>query len=708
MKKILIFIVLLIVFSNIALAGELKKDLAEKIKKVSPNERISVIIKFHKKPLSAEISSLKSEGASLKHEYKIIDGIAVNVPARVVDKLAKKNFVKLVELDYEVKLVLDTSTKQINANKAWELGITGKDIDVAVLDTGIFKHSALSIAKEIDFTGEGVSDLHGHGTHVAGIIASRDAVYKGVANESNLFNVKVLNKYGSGYSSDIIKGLEWSADNGAEIVSLSLGARITPCDGSDAMSQAVDNIVSKGVVVIVAAGNSGPDAGTITSPGCSKDALTVGAVDDNNNIATFSSRGPTSDGRTKPDIVAPGVSITSTWIDNSFKSLSGTSMATPHVSGVAALLLQADPSMNVKQTLTSSSIDLGLDKNSQGSGIVDANNSIAPLIKTAELSIIDFKANKTTVNIGDSFSLNLTINNSGNGNAKEVVASLDLPSGLTTDNLVKNIGEVSYFSTLSIYWIVKSSKQGTFDVNVNVTSLNTDTIYSSIKIEVLSQQTNQTNQTKKIPPGILKKISKLPPGISSKLLTNPNSFLEGFNKFMEEFNKFYSNKTKKTIDNNNYTLPYLPPDYDQPYNQPKPDEPEQIDEKKTLPDDQDKKSESIQPNKELTEYRRKSIEVLKEVYQKAPEQARPAIERAIEKQYARDKEQPKMHKEERNIISENSISVESRTQASAESSVSTSNVEVNTETNTDSNISSQGLPAQASATAKSKARARVR
>jgi len=93
---------------------------------------------------------------------------------------------------------------------------------------------------------------------------------------------------------------------------MSLGAEIDPCDGTDAISQAVDKAVSKGVVVVVAAGNSGPDAGTITSPGCSKKGITVGAVDDNDNVPSWSSRGPTDDGRVKPDLVAPGVGITST------------------------------------------------------------------------------------------------------------------------------------------------------------------------------------------------------------------------------------------------------------------------------------------------------------------------------------------------------------------------------------------------------------
>jgi len=378
MKKacLLSLMIFLIAFSPLVAAGELKPDLSDIISEIPADEKVYVIILFHEKPTPADISIIKSDGASIKYQYTIIDAVAAQVPAQAADKIAKRAFVKLVEPDYKVKLVLDKSIPQIQADKVWEAGITGKNVDVAVLDTGIHdEHPSLTIEKEVDYTGEGTDDLNGHGTHVAGIIASTDSTYRGVAYDADLFNVKVLNKDGSGYGSDVIKGIEWSVDNGAEIISMSLGAEVDPCDGTDAISQAVDKAVNKGVVVVVAAGNSGPDAGTITSPGCSKKGITVGAVDENDNVPSWSSRGPTDDGRVKPDLVAPGVGITSTWKDNSFKSLSGTSMSTPHVSGVAALLLEADPSLKpdeVKEALKTTALDLGLDENTQGAGRVDA------------------------------------------------------------------------------------------------------------------------------------------------------------------------------------------------------------------------------------------------------------------------------------------------------------------------------------------------
>lgn len=369
MKKALALLVFLPLVT-----GYLKPDLAETIAETPEN--ISVIIWFHAKPTIGDISTIRADGARIKYQYTIINAVAAKVPAQVVEKIGKRPFVKLIEPDYEVKLVLDQSISQIQVDKVWEEGITGKDIDVAILDTGIHdEHPYLTVEKEVDYTGEGTDDLHGHGTHCAGIVASTDLTYRGVAYDSDLFNVKVLNKDGIGYSSDVIKGIEWAIANGAEIISMSLGARVEPCDGTDALSQAVDQAVNRGIVVVVAAGNYGPDSGTITSPGCSKKAITVGAVDDNDRVPDWSSRGPTADGRVKPDLVAPGVTITSTWKDNSFRSLSGTSMSTPHVSGVAALLLEADSTLEpdeVKEALKTTALDLGLDENTQGAGRVDA------------------------------------------------------------------------------------------------------------------------------------------------------------------------------------------------------------------------------------------------------------------------------------------------------------------------------------------------
>jgi serine protease AprX len=167
-------------------------------------------------------------------------------------------------------------------------------------------------------------------------------------------------------------------------MNLSLGANVYgSCDGTDAASLAVDAAMDLGVVVCVAAGNAGPGASTVGTPGCAKKVITVGATDDNDNMAWFSSRGPTKDARVKPDVTLPGVNIIAarakdttmgTPIDQYHTQASGTSMATPHCCGVACLLKSKWPDLTpqqVKDLLMKTAIDLKIDPNSQGKGRVD-------------------------------------------------------------------------------------------------------------------------------------------------------------------------------------------------------------------------------------------------------------------------------------------------------------------------------------------------
>lgn len=209
-------------------------------------------------------------------------------------------------------------------------------------------------------------------------------IIRGVAPEGvRLLNAKVLSDYGFGFESDIIAGIEWAVENGAQIISMSLGGWVPICDGSDPLSLAVDSAVERGVVVVVAAGNEGYERSILT-PGCSKKAITVGATDKDDNVAWFSSRGPTDDRRIKPDIVAPGVNIVSARANNTYWYwciseyycvASGTSMATPHVTGVVALLLQSFPHLTpdqIKAILMNTAKDLKEKPTIQGAGRVDA------------------------------------------------------------------------------------------------------------------------------------------------------------------------------------------------------------------------------------------------------------------------------------------------------------------------------------------------
>ncbi|MEM2446730.1 MAG: S8 family serine peptidase, partial [Candidatus Bathyarchaeia archaeon] len=214
------------------------------------------------------------------------------------------------------------------------------------------------------------------------IVVTPKLEYQGVAPKSLLMVGKVLNRWGWGYESWIINGIDWAVENGANVISMSLGGGYT--DGTDPLSMACDWAVSQGVTVVVAAGNGGDRYWTTTAPGTAFNVITVGASDDYDNIAQFSSRGPTFDLRVKPDIVAPGVNIMAARVGGGYVGYSGTSMATPHVAGAAAIILQRFPFLNpadVKNLLLSTSKPLlGYNIYQQGSGRLDVSHAVNPVL----------------------------------------------------------------------------------------------------------------------------------------------------------------------------------------------------------------------------------------------------------------------------------------------------------------------------------------
>ncbi|WP_116023309.1 S8 family serine peptidase [Thermomonospora umbrina] len=261
-------------------------------------------------------------------------------------------------LDGKRRASLDKSVPQIGAPAAWRKGLTGKGTTVAVLDTGYAAaHPDLAsvVTKSRGFTNGGpddVRDTHGHGTHVASTIAGSGKAsrgrYRGVAPDARLAVGKVLGDAGFGQDSWIMAGMEWAATTaGAKVVNLSLGGTDGP--GVDPMERAVDTLSEQtGALFVIAAGNEGELGDrTVSSPGSADTALTVGAVDGKNALAAFSSRGPrVGDGALKPDITGPGVTITAAKAKTggpSYVVMSGTSMASPHVAGAAAILAQRHP-----------------------------------------------------------------------------------------------------------------------------------------------------------------------------------------------------------------------------------------------------------------------------------------------------------------------------------------------------------------------------
>ncbi|MFF3729141.1 S8 family serine peptidase [Streptomyces sp. NPDC002476] len=305
--------------------------------------------------------------------------------------------IKKLWLDKPVRVTLDQSVPQIGAPEAWAADYDGTGTKVAILDTGVdpdHPDVAGRVKKTQNFTDDpDAVDHHGHGTHVASTIAGSGAAsggrLKGVAPGADLYIGKVLNTAGSGSESMVIAGMEWAAAQGADVISMSLGGA-AGSDGTDPISQAVNQLTeSSGSLFVVAAGNTGPGKGTVGSPGAAEDALTVGAVNKQDQLANFSSRGPLKEiFAVKPEITAPGVGIVAaraagttmgTPVDANYTAANGTSMATPHVSGAAAILVQRHPDWSadrLKQVLVSTAKQGSYNAYQGGNGRVDVPKAI--------------------------------------------------------------------------------------------------------------------------------------------------------------------------------------------------------------------------------------------------------------------------------------------------------------------------------------------
>jgi hypothetical protein len=279
-----------------------------------------------------------------------------------------------------------------------------------VLDTGVdATHPDLAgkvVANQNFSTSDTATDRHGHGTHVAGIVAGAGTAsggsHTGVAPGADLMNVKVLGDDGAGFESDIIAGMAWAVAEGADVVNMSLGAPAS--NGTDPISQAVAQLTEQhDVLFAIAAGNFGPSDQSVASPGTAGAALTVGSVDKTGQLAPDSGRGPRpGDFAIKPDVTAPGVGIVSaratgtalgTPVGDSYTRLSGTSMATPHVAGAAAILRQAEPDLTaaeVKARLVGSAVpDPQFDVYQQGGGRIDVPAALESSVQ-ASSSPVDF------------------------------------------------------------------------------------------------------------------------------------------------------------------------------------------------------------------------------------------------------------------------------------------------------------------------------
>lgn len=388
------------------MAPRMAPELQEQMSRMAAHEEVSVIVRRRRdRPFESLATSTRSVS---RNRFRLFSGEAVMLTAAEVNDLSQNDDIEDVWLDLPVQAWLDTSVPLIEAPQVWNAGLRGQGIKVAVLDTGIdvnYPDFAGRIAATESFVDDTPQDMNGHGTHVAGIIAGNGArsqgKYTGVAPEASLYIGKVLDNHGVGSMSAVMAGIEWAVlEQRVQIINLSLGGR-GPTDGTDALSVLCDEAVTQaGVVICVAAGNTGPRPQTIGPPGGARYVITVGAIDDAQQIARFSARGPTSDSRIKPDVVFPGVGIVAPQAEGTqlgaaaapgYVTSNGTSMAAPHAAGVAALLLQANPNLSAEQVkvqLLAGAKSLGFPTAEQGVGLGNALRSYQVTVRgtTSQLS----------------------------------------------------------------------------------------------------------------------------------------------------------------------------------------------------------------------------------------------------------------------------------------------------------------------------------
>ena len=376
--------------------------------------------------------AVRDAGGRVLEDLPLVDGVTAVVPAAQLQALAAADPVDAVTADREGRFVdfawddvptASTFTRTVQATQSWTRGNYGKGVGVAVLDTGVSPMPDLAdrLVHGPDLSGEGTTvDSYGHGTVMAGLIAGNGAAsatraggaFPGVAPSAHVVSVKVAGRNGVVDVSTVLEAMHWISayreQYGIRVLNLSWGVASTQSPTVDPINHAVQRLWSEGIVVVVAAGNSGSSAGTITKPGDDPVVLTVGAYNDqgdlepnNDGIPQWSSRGPTAAGIAKPDLVTPGRTVVSlrspgsTIERNNPKALlapsyirgSGTSQAAAVASGAAALLLAARPTLTpdqVKELLTSTAAPISNQtRNAQGAGRLQLEAAVTAPTPTA-------------------------------------------------------------------------------------------------------------------------------------------------------------------------------------------------------------------------------------------------------------------------------------------------------------------------------------
>ncbi len=337
----------------------------------------------------AQAALVQKFGALVNKSLPLINGLAVLLPPQAEQALLRRGEVLRIDDDLVIRAVakpapapqpaqeLPWGIDRVEADKA---GVTGAGIKVAILDTGIdldhpdLKNNIKGNVNIISSRRSG-NDDNGHGTHVAGTVAgvNNGIGVVGVGSEIGLYAVKVLDKTGNGWLSNLIAGLDWCINNSMQVINMSIGAS----SENQSFHDAIIRTYQAGIIQVAAAGNNGGSTGTIDYPGRYAETIAVSALGQNTDgslyFAGFSSYG------TEVDVAAPGVGVKSTYHDGYYRILSGTSMATPHVSGIAALVLAAKGPMHpdtMKAHLRNTAESLGLPPYEVGAGLVRADLAV--------------------------------------------------------------------------------------------------------------------------------------------------------------------------------------------------------------------------------------------------------------------------------------------------------------------------------------------
>jgi serine protease AprX len=390
-------------------------------------EPMRVIVQERAGAGSAPEAAVRRLGGQVTRLLPIVGGFAATVPATVVGQLDRLPGVRAVTPDGKLRVqgaasastVRSVYPEVVKADAAWQRGVTGRGVTVAVLDTGVASVPDLAgrlVQVRNDLTGQTTpcknlsgeldcNDRYGHGTFIAGLVAGNGASsggkWKGVAPDARILSVKAAGADGSADVSNILAAIQWVVSfkdrYNIRVLNLSLGTDSTQDWRTDPLNYAVERAWAAGMTVVVAASNNGPGAGTITKPADDPWVVTVGATDDrgtaglaDDQLPDFSSRGPTAHGLAKPDVAAPGAHVISLrapgstidtrypyYVDGSYRRGSGTSMATGVVSGAVALMLQANPGFTpdrVKHALATTARDAASsDPMAVGAGVVDVH-----------------------------------------------------------------------------------------------------------------------------------------------------------------------------------------------------------------------------------------------------------------------------------------------------------------------------------------------